>query len=459
MYINFYKKNFIKLNYLRFLFYIFPVIMLTSSGYITFYVSVLSFFSIFFFYKNKIKIKLFLIDYCVLIFFLLSILTSLININGNEIIIFIKSILDLRFFLFFLIIRNIIKYKLVNIKILFLICLISSVFLILNIFSQHIFGFDIFGHPPFAGRFNGLFESEAIAGSYIQKLSILSILSIILLDITKVKKKLLILFIINILGIGVLLTFDRMPFFIYSFGILISIILIKNLRLNLLVSFLILILSTSILFKNYEILYDRYSILKYQISIEKITNLIQKLKNNNFSYSSSLPDNNRKTESKEISISGDYIKLYYSAYNVWLNNPLLGSGVKSFGRECLKLVNNANINIKNVNCNTHPHNIYLEILVNIGSIGMLTFLLIIFLILKDILNNIDLKKINNQKSILNIFFLIILVVELIPIRSYGSIFQTVNGSMFWFIVSLMSSVKWIELNKILYFFNKKLKFQ
>ena len=433
--------------------------MLTSSGYITFYVSVLSFFSIFFFYKNKIKIKLFLIDYCVLIFFLLSILTSLININGNEIIIFIKSILDLRFFLFFLIIRNIIKYKLVNIKILFLICLISSVFLILNIFSQHVFGFDIFGHPPFAGRFNGLFESEAIAGSYIQKLSILSILSIILLDITKVKKKLLILFIINILGIGVLLTFDRMPFFIYSFGILISIILIKNLRLNLLVSFLILILSTSILFKNYEILYDRYSILKYQISIEKITNLIQKLKNNNFSYSSSLPDNNRKTESKEILISGDYIKLYYSAYYVWLNNPLLGSGVKSFGRECLKLVNNANINIKNVNCNTHPHNIYLEILVNIGSIGMLTFLLIIFLILKDILNNIDLKKINNQKSILNIFFLIILVVELIPIRSYGSIFQTVNGSMFWFIVSLMSSAKWIELNKILYFFNKKLKFQ
>jgi hypothetical protein len=332
------------------------------------------------------------------------------------------------------------------------------VFLILNIFFQHIFGFDIFGHPPFAGRFNGLFESEAIAGGYIQKLSILSILSVILLDMTEAKKKLFIVFIINILGIGVLLTFDRMPFLIYSFSILISIILIKNLRLNLLVSFLILILLTSILFKNYEILYDRYSILKYQISIEKITNLIQKLKNNNSSYSSSLPDNNEKTVSKEILISGDYIKLYYSAYNVWLNNPLLGSGVKSFGRECLKLVNNTNINIKNVNCNTHPHNIYLEILVNIGCIGMLIFLLIIFLILKDILNNIDLKKNNNQKSILNIFFLIILVIELIPIRSYGSIFQTVNGSMFWFVVSLMSSVKWIELDKMSYFYNKKLKF-
>lgn len=458
MYTNFYNKNFSKLNYLRFLFYIFPIMMLTSSGYITFYVSFLSFFSIFFFYKNKIKIKIFLIDYCVLTFFLLSILTSLININKNEIIIFIKSILDVRFFLFFLIIRNIIKYKLVNIKILFLLCLISSVFLILNIFSQHIFGFDIFGHTPFAGRFNGLFESEAIAGSYIQKLSILSILSIILLDITEVKKKLLILFIINILGIGVLLTFDRMPFFIYTFGILISIILIKNLRLNLLASFLIFILLTSVFFKNYEILYERYSILKYQISIEKIVNLIQKVKNNHYSYSSSLPDNNRKIESKDILISGDYIKLYYSAYNVWLSNPLMGSGVKSFGRECLKLVNSKNINVKNINCSNHPHNIYLEILVNIGSIGMLTFLLIIILILKDILNNIVLEKYNNKKTILSIFFLIILVIELTPIRSYGSIFQTVNGTMFWFIISLMSSAKWIELDKMSYFYNKKLKF-
>jgi O-antigen ligase len=324
-------------------------------------------------------------------------------------------------------------------------CLISSVFLALNIFSQHIVGFDIFGHPPFAERFNGLFESEAIAGSYIQKLSILSILSVVLLDITEWKKKLLILFIINILGIGVLLTFDRMPFVIYLFSILISIILIKNIRLNFFISFLIFILLTSTLFKNYEILYERYSILKYQISLEKIVNLIQKVKNNN---SFSLSDNSKKTESGNISISGDYIKLYYSAYNVWLNKPWMGSGVKSFGPECLKLLINKNININNINCSTHPHNIYLEILVNIGGIGMLTFLLVTIIILKDLFSNIDLKIYNNKKSILSIFFLIILIIELIPIRSYGSIFQTVNGSMFWFLLSLISSIKWIKLDKI-----------
>ena len=433
--------------------------MLTSSGYITFYVSLLSLLSLFFFFKNKIKIKVFLIDYCVLVFFSLSILSTLINVNENGIIIFIKSILDVRFFLFFLILRNIIRYELVNIKILLVLCFISSVFLTLNIFAQHIMGFDMFGHPPFEGRFNGLFESEAIAGGYIQKLFILSILSITLLDIIEWKKTLLIIFIINILGFGVLLTFDRMPFFIYSFSILISIILIKNIRLNFLISFFIFILLTSALFKNYDILYERYSILKYQVSVEKIFNLVQKVKNNNSSYSSSLSENTKKIEGNDISISGDYIKLYYSAYNVWLNKPWVGSGVKSFGAECLKLLDNQNINIKNINCSNHPHNIYLEILVNIGGIGILTFLLIIIIILKDIFNNIDLKKYNNKKSILSIFFLIILIVELIPIRSYGSIFQTVNGSMFWFILSLTSSVKWIKLDKISYFYSKKLKFQ
>ena len=73
----------------------------------------------------------------------------------------------------------------------------------------------------------------------------------------------------------------------------------------------------------------------------------------------------------------------------------------------------------------------------------------------DILNNINLKKYNNKKSILSIFFLVILIIELIPVRSYGSIFQTVNGSMFWFIVSLMSSIKWIKLDKITFSYKKK----
>jgi O-antigen ligase len=92
----------------------------------------------------------------------------------------------------------------------------------------------------------------------------------------------------------------------------------------------------------------------------------------------------------------------------------------------------------------------LEILVNQGIIGMIIFLIFLAIVLKkkffEILSN---KEIDKPK-LLNFFFLTALVTELLPIRSYGSIFQTVNGTFFWFFLALMSSNLYIK-NK----FNRK----
>ena len=43
---------------LQIIFYIFPIIMLTRSGYITIYVSFLTAYSLYYFYKKKFKLKL-----------------------------------------------------------------------------------------------------------------------------------------------------------------------------------------------------------------------------------------------------------------------------------------------------------------------------------------------------------------------------------------------------------------
>jgi hypothetical protein len=59
--------------------------------------------------------------------------------------------------------------KIVNLKLLSIITLISSLLLSFDIFLQHLIGHDIFSFKPFEGRYNGFFEHEAIAGSYIQK--------------------------------------------------------------------------------------------------------------------------------------------------------------------------------------------------------------------------------------------------------------------------------------------------
>ena len=78
--------NIIKnIKVIKFLFYIFPFMMFMTSGYITVYVTILTILSLIFFYNNNIKIKILFIDYLLFAFFLISIISSFLNIEllGN----------------------------------------------------------------------------------------------------------------------------------------------------------------------------------------------------------------------------------------------------------------------------------------------------------------------------------------------------------------------------------------
>jgi O-antigen ligase len=132
----------------------------------------------------------------------------------------------------------------------------------------------------------------------------------------------------------------------------------------------------------------------------------------------------------------EYFKLFNSAIYVFNNHFWFGSGSKSFLKSCVELIKYN----KDLLCSTHPHNIYLEILINQGIIGMVIFITFLFILLrKYYLDLIIVKTPNVDYKLLKLFFLIILIVELWPLRSYGSIFQTVNGTLFWFLISLASS--------------------
>ncbi len=102
---------------------------------------------------------------------------------------------------------------------------------------------------------------------------------------------------------------------------------------------------------------------------------------------------------------------------------------------CEKLV----ISADEIACSTHPHNIYMEIIVTQGTLGLLVFIILLTVILLNFKKRFFLE--SNNHNIINILFLIILISELWPLRSYGSIFHTVNGSIFWFILALTSSRK------------------
>ena len=77
-------------------------------------------------------------------------------------------------------------YKIIRINNLLILSTFCTVFVSLDIILQFIHGKDILGYPEIDGRYGGVFGKEAIAGSYIQKFSILAILPFIYL---KFKKK------------------------------------------------------------------------------------------------------------------------------------------------------------------------------------------------------------------------------------------------------------------------------
>ena len=215
-------------NFFKFLFYAFPAFMFTSSGYLNAYISFFIIYSLFFFYLNKIKINIIILDYFIILFFLSCAVSSLLNLNqiekfniggkelNFEISAFTKSIFNFRFFFLYIIVRNIIDKQLVNIKVLSVISLICTVLLSFDIFLQHLTGFDIFNNTPFDGRYNGFFEHEAIAGNYIQKFFLISIICLFILK-KKNKHFFIIVCFISILGLGILLSLDRMPYLVFFF--------------------------------------------------------------------------------------------------------------------------------------------------------------------------------------------------------------------------------------------------
>ena len=156
------------------------------------------------------------------------------------------------------------------------------------------------------------------------------------------------------------------------------------------------------------------------------------------------PENIIEEKSKNNNLfHGDYSKLYRAAYFVFLKNYIIGSGVKSFIYECIKLPYDKN----SISCNNHPHNLYLEILVNLGLLGMSIFIIFLFLIINKIVKFLFEKNINGIQRITLILFLTFFIAELLPLRSYGSIFQVNNGSIFWFFLGLVSYINNFMIKK------------
>ena len=124
---------------------------------------------------------------------------------------------------------------------------------------------------------------------------------------------------------------------------------------------------------------------------------------------------------KLLIINEKYNNIFLTAFLIFKNNAIFGVGPKMFREVCQYKI--YFISGDSQGCSTHPHNIYLQLLSEIGIIGIIPFLFIIFIIIKKIL---ILKK-NYLINSLNYNGIVILTCLILsnvfPFATYGNFFN------------------------------------
>lgn len=407
----------------KFVIIIFPILFLTGpflTDSALALISILYVFNLLFNNKNTfINNRLFLL---IILFWFYIILSSFWAAD------FDKSLISSTAYLRFLLIPFALQYFLVNKKDTFIALSKLSFFVILilgfDIIYQNYNGTDIFGFPSQMDNVrNSGFLKELIAGSFISKIFFVSI---IFLNLTSIKKNIFIVLYFLFVTFITYLTGERMAFILLIFGILIYVAFInKKIATKILYIFLFCLFiflmsifnpkNTSRMLNQTinQILYGSYNNTgEYtKTTIDKVTG------------------NERK---KKIILDSGWGAHWLTAVEIFKAHKLFGSGLRSFRFLCDKKEYEINSDSERGRCTTHPHNFYIEILAELGLIGIFLFMSIIVEIFIKIKKNIFLI-LKDKKSKIS---LIILILILWPFATTGSLFTNYNASFFWFLLSM-----------------------
>lgn len=396
--------------------------------------------SLVFWRKDFFKIEILFLDKLLFFLFFFSVVTSLINYNDfsasdpsltkeN----FIKTITFLRYLLFYFSIRLIIEKNYFDLKTFFLSSSICVLFVSLDLILQLYKGFDIFGFPKGQHKLSGPFGDEYIAGSYLQRFSLFLFF---LIPIFKGKinyQSLFLFFLFLLIFFSIVIAGNRMPFVLFIMSILILFSIEKDLRkfLFILIPLIFIIIFAIISFyPHIKDSLDHFLKLALQI-IFSMDEIFQ---------DRSLNPSKVYLKDSYFFEGNMYLKEFNLGYLTWKENMIIGGGINSFYLNC-KL----NFNI----CTSHPHNYYLEILSELGVIG-LSIILLIFARLIYLFF-----KIKNNAIVINsnfiLPFVLLFFVEIFPLKTSGSFFTTGNATYIFLLIAVIVGL----LNKLSY--DKNLK--
>ena len=456
------------LRSIQLLIYLFPLSFIFGNSVINFFVLFISVLGILY-YKNKILIwedKSNL--YFFILFFFLIFFSSYLNYfffkeNTDA----FKSILFFRYLFFFIVIKTIIVNKDINLRsyLIFLFGIIGVISI--DIIIQFLFGKNLIGFEPIyvdslSTYYTSIFRKELIAGGYIMMFATLSFFSIPLIFENK-KKSILFLIMLSIallILFSLVLAGNRMPTILFMFFLLLAGLFYKNKRNKFYIIFsvlLSLIVFISIALKS-ELIYKKFrnfyiGIPNPVIVIDEINKNypeLEKYKDSGIQFHQ-IPELKIKEKYEDKTLKQEYdllpfytghVVIFITSIDLFLDKPILGGGIKSFRNYCVD-----KIYLPNRVCENHPHNFYLDILNDLGLLGLFLLLVPIWRIL---LSNYKSYKsdllIKNKISSWVVFSLILaILIHFFPFKSSGSFFSTFNSAYTFFILGIAYGLHEIKI--------------
>ncbi len=290
--------------------------------------------------------------------------------------------------------------------------LTSIIVLVFDALLQFNTGTNIFGWEKIVPqRVSGFFGDELVLGSYLVRFLplIVGLYIYVYFNEFNFNKTLILFLIILIFYTGITISGDRSAFYLSLLFLpfLIKLRKIPYLKNKIFIfGTLFSIFLFAMVFTNDTI---KQRVIDSTLSSMHI-NSIENNKNNKIVLFSNNHENHIKTA----------LKIFY-------DNKLFGVGVKQFRVVCSdpKYLENKH------SCSTHPHNIYIQILAELGLLGFIFVMIFLIYISFKILKNIFIKK-NSPINFLSLMVLSSIFINLFPFSPSGNFFNNWISIIYFF---------------------------
>ena len=279
-------------------------------------------------------------------------------------------------------------------KILFLTISLSLALIGIDALIQYFSGSNLLGYTRTSQhRLSGIFEDEYILGSFFLRTYFIFLsLFIFYNNLSEIKNELIYILINCLFGILIFLSGERSSFFLFIFTLILSFILLNQIRFKLILKFIVLFL---IIISSISIFDGSIRDRIFKKTIDQFTN---------------------KDKSELYIFTEVHHGHYMSAKLMFRENLFFGVGPKNFKVKCKE----EKYKYYKARCEIHPHNYYFQLFSELGFFGGIS-LLLLFLVISIELFKIFIK--NKKQEDFKTILVIALFIFLWPITPHGNFFS------------------------------------